>query len=208
MVRASGEATVSVKPDRARITFGIVTQAPTAEAAAAQNAAQTTQMLTAIKHALGSGGEIRTSGYSVSPNYQSGKNGMPRKIAGYSSNNSLEVTIDDLQLVSKILDASAQAGANNINGVSFTVRDDQPARSRALAEAAAKARDSAEAIAKALNLRVLGVAAAETGDVANVRPQYRNAFIPSMAQTVEVSTPIEMGNIEVTATDIVTLEVQ
>ena len=52
--------------------------------------------------------------------------------------------------MSKILDAAAAAGANNINGISFSLRDDQPARSEALAHAAVKARESAEAIAKAL----------------------------------------------------------
>src|ERR1700761_7070096 len=136
VVRASGEATVTAKPDRAQITFGVVTQAPTAESAAAQNAVQTTHMLDAVKHALGSGGDIKTTGYSISPAYQNGKNGTTRKVIGYSSNNTVLVTIDDLRLVSKILDASAQAGANDINGISFLLRDDQAARSEALAQAA------------------------------------------------------------------------
>lgn len=207
VVRASGEATVTAKPDRAQITVGVVTQAPTAEAASAQNAEQTTQMLDAIKHVLGSGGEIKTSGYSVSPAYQTGKNGAPPKIIAYNSSNAVLVTIDDLRLVSKILDAAAKAGANNINGISFTLRDDQAARSEALAHAAVKARESAEAIAKALNLRVTGVVQAETSGVSNVQPLFRRAM-PMMAQSNEVPTPVESGDIEVNATVIVTLAVQ
>ncbi|HTU44351.1 MAG TPA: SIMPL domain-containing protein [Bryobacteraceae bacterium] len=207
VVRASGEATVTAKPDRAQITIGVVTQAPTAEAASAQNAEQTTQMLDAIKPVLGSGGEIKTSGYSVNPAYQTGKSGAPPKIVGYNSSNAVLVTIDDLRLVSKILDAAAKAGANNINGISFTLRDDQGARSEALAQAAVKARESAEAIAKALNLRVTGVVQAETSGGSNVLPLYRRAM-PLMAQSNEVPTPIETGDIEVNATVIVTLAVQ
>src|ERR1700728_3261007 len=205
VVRASGEATVTAKPDRAQISFGVVTQAPTAESAAAQNAAQTTRMLEAIKHVLGSGGHIKTTGYSIAPNYQTGKNGTLRKIIGYNSNNTVLVTTDDLGLVSKILDASAQAGANDINGISFLLRDDQVARSEALAQAAVKARESAEAIAKALNLRVSGVLQAETSDVSDVRSLYNAKAMPTVAQTIEVATPIEAGDIDVTATVIVTL---
>jgi uncharacterized protein YggE len=207
VVRASGESTVRAKPDRAQITFGVVTQAPTAEAAAAQNAAQTAPMLDAIKHALGSGGEIKTTGYSISPAYQTARNGAPRKIVGYNSNNAVLVTVDDLHLVSKILDVAARAGANDINGISFTLRDDRAARSEALAQAAVKARESAEAIAKALNLRVAGVVQAETSDVANVQPIYPRAM-PMLAQSIEAATPIEAGDIDVTATVIVTLAVQ
>lgn len=209
VVRASGEATVKAKPDRAQMTFGVVTQAPTAEAAGAQNAAQTTHMLEALKHVLGSGGEIKTTGYSISPNYQTSKNGASRKIIGYNSNNTVEVTIDDLRLVSKILDASAQAGANDINGMSLLLRDDQAARSEALAKAAVKARDSAEAIAKALNLRVVGVVQAETADVPVMGPTFRAGNMnATVAQTIEIPTPLEVGDIDVTAAVIVTLAVQ
>lgn len=207
VVRASGEATITAKPDRAEIRFGVITQAPTAEAASAQNAAQTAQMLDALKRALGNGGQVKTSNYSVAPSYQRATNGAPRKIIGYNANNTVTVTLDDLRLVSKLLDTAAHAGANEIDGISFTLKNDQAARSEALAQAAIKARESAEAIAKALNLRVLGVAEAETSDVSNVRPMFSTAM-ERVSQTVEVSTPIEAGDIDVTATVIVTLAVE
>src|ERR1700735_2866994 len=69
-VRANGEAAVTVKPDRAQISIGVVNQNPTAQAAAAANATQTSQVIEVIKRTLGPGGELKTSGYSLSPQYQ------------------------------------------------------------------------------------------------------------------------------------------
>ena len=69
-VRATGQATISAKPDRAEISIGVVNQSSTAQAAASANATQTTQVIDSIKRTLGSGGELRTSGYSISPQYQ------------------------------------------------------------------------------------------------------------------------------------------
>src|SRR5665213_3095022 len=81
-VRASGEATVKVKPDRAEISIGVINQSPTAQEAAAKNATETKQVLDAVKQTLGPAGQIKTTGYSISPQYQY-TNGRPPKITGY-----------------------------------------------------------------------------------------------------------------------------
>src|SRR5947209_14425697 len=115
IVRASGEATVTAKPDRAQVTIGVLSQAPTAQAAAAQNAAQTTEVLNAMKGALGGNGEVKTAEYSISPDYQYSRDGSSPKVIGYNASNSVLVTVDDLSLVGKIIDTATHAGANNIN---------------------------------------------------------------------------------------------
>ncbi len=203
VVRATGEATVTVKPDRAQISVGVVTQAATAEAASLQNANQTSEVLKELKQALGGGGEIKTSGYSIGADYQY-STGKPPKIAGYHANNSVLVIVNDLSLVGKIIDAATQSGANNVNGISFSLRDDEGVRAQALAEAAKKARANAEAIARGLDLRVVRVLQAETTEVSPVRPLVFNAQMGKG----QVTTPIESGTLDVHANVTVTLEVQ
>ena len=205
LVRALGEATVTAKPDRAEISISIGTQAPTAQAAAAQNAADTTQVLDSLKRVLGSGGQVKTSGYSVGPDYQFSKNGAPRKVSGYHAANRLSVTVDELPLVGKVIDVASQSGATTIGGLSFTLRNDDAVRAQALAEAATKARSAAEAIAKALDLHVTGILEATSTDAAPVAPMPR---FGSVAESVEVQTPIEAATIEIHASVIVTLEVR
>jgi uncharacterized protein YggE len=202
-IRASGEATVSAPPDRAEISVAVSTVDETAEAAAAQNARQTTQVLDALKRLMKGTGALKTSGYSINAEYQY-EQGQTPKLTGYRANNSVLATVDDLALVGQIIDQAALSGATSIPGVSFTLRDDAAVRSKALAEAAVKARASAEAIAAALNLKVLGVLDAQTNDAANVRP------LPLMQSRVAApnSTPIETGTLDVHASVVVTLEVQ
>jgi uncharacterized protein len=207
IVRASGEATITAKPDRAQVTIGVLSQAPTAQAAAAQNATQTTEVLDAMKRALGGSGEIKTAEYSISPDYQYSREGGSPKVIGYHASNSVLATVDDLSLVGRIIDTATHAGANNINGIAFTLRNDEAVRARALAEAAAKARASAEAIAKALNLQVVGIVNAEAAEPPAVRPVFAQARVGAQMNAA-APTPIETGTLDIHASVIVTLQVQ
>jgi uncharacterized protein YggE len=205
IVRASGEATVNAKPDRAQISIGVLTQAVTAQAASAQNATQTTTVLNILKPTLGPGGQLKTTGYSLSPDYQYPKDGGPPKLIGYRASNTVLVTVDDLSLLGKIIDTATHAGANDINGIAFMLRNDEAVRSQALAEAASKARASAEAIAEALNLRVVGIMDAEATEAPTVRPLFREAM---KVQAAAAPTPVEAGTLDIRASVVVSLQVE
>lgn len=203
-VRASGEAIVNAKPDRALIDIGVVTHAATAQAASTQNAAQTTQVLNSLHQLIGSAGEVKTSNYSLAPQYDY-TDGHPARLTGYDANNTVLVTVDDLPLLGKIIDSAASSGANNITGISFTLKDDTSVRGQALREATIQARSNAEIIARALNVQVLGILQAEPSD-AVVRPVMRPMMMAAMRKAEP--TPIEAGNLEIHATVTVTLEVR
>jgi len=203
-VRASGDATVTVKPDQAKLYIGVVTQARTAAEAAAQNASRTTALLQQLKQAIGQEGEIKTTNYSVNPNYVYPHNGGQRAITGYSANNTVLVTVNNLSNIGKVIDTATQNGANEVNSIQFTLRDEQKARSEALAAAAVKAKAKAEAMAAALGLKVEGVLSAESGE--SVQPRF--APMPMMARAEASSTPVETGTLDVHATVTVILLVQ
>ncbi len=205
-VRATGEATVSVRPDRAQISIGVITQTPTAQAAAAANATQTTQVIDAIKRTLGEGGELKTTGYSISPQFQYTAGRAP-KITGFQASNTVLVIVNDLSLLGRVIDAASESGANNINGVSLSLKDETAARTQALEEATTKARAAAEAIAKALHTHVLGVLQAETGEAPSVRPMMRT-FSAMAVGGGTAPTPIEPGDLDLHASVTVTLEIQ
>ncbi len=204
-VRASGEAIVKVKPDRAEISIGVINESPTAQAAAAENAAQTAQVLDALKKTLGSAGELKTVGYAISAQYQY-TNGQPQKLTGYQTSNTILVVVTDLSLLGKVIDAASNSGANNINSINFDLKDDRAIRLQALAEATEKARSSAEAIAKALNLKVVRVLQAETGEAPGFTPVRQ--FVTNQLMAPGARTPIEAGNLEIRATVTVSLEIQ
>ena len=72
----------------------------------------------ALKSAAGAGAEVKTSGYSLQP-MRVYKEGQPPTITGYEARNSVTVTMSDLTKVGAVIDATAQAGANDVAGISF-----------------------------------------------------------------------------------------
>jgi uncharacterized protein len=204
-VRASGEATVSMKPDQATLNIGVVNQASTADAAAAQNAKQLTSVLEQLRKDLGAKADIRTSGYSLNPNYKYGNNTAPQ-ITGYTASNTVQVKVDDLSKLGSIIDAATKTGSNSVNGIQFGLKNDQSARAEALKQAAQIARANAEAISAALGLRVVRVRSAESGEggrVIPLQPQFR-----AMAAEARAPTPVEAGTIDLHAIVTVVLEVE
>jgi uncharacterized protein len=196
-IQATGTASVSATPDRAQLTIGVVTEAGNAESAAAANASATTGVLSAIKQVLGNTGSTPTRSYSIAPRYAA--EARSQRIIGYTATNDIQVTTDDLSLVGKLIDAATAAGANNITGVSFTLKNPQPAQQQALALAAKEALARAAAIAAGLGARTGGVISAQE-EVGFTRPVF--------AAAERVATPIQSGEVSVTATVIVTVALQ
>jgi uncharacterized protein YggE len=200
-----GIATVSAKPDQAIIDIGVVTQASTAVAVAAQNAKQTDALLEDLRKVVGGSDQIKTTSYSVRPNFQYPKPGAPATITAYTATNVVEVTLNDLALVGKLIDTVIQSGANNIQKLQFGLKSPQAARSQALREAAAQAKVSAEEIAAGLGVRVIRVLSAEESEPAEEFGMMKKAAPPPGA-TAPPTTQVEAGVVEVSAT--VTLRVE
>jgi uncharacterized protein len=198
-IQATGTASVSAVPDQAQLTIGVVTEGATAESAASTNASTTTTVLGAIRQVLGNSGAAPTRSYSISPRYS--PDGRSQRIVGYTASNNVQVTTSDLSLVSKLIDAASSAGANNIGGVSFTLKNSQPVEQQALSLATKQALAHAAAIASGLGARVGAVISAQE-EVGVTRP------IPVFAAAERVATPIQSGEVNVTATVIVTVALQ
>ena len=206
-IQVSAEAVVTVQPDQAFIEVGVVTQAATAQAATADNAQRVEAAITSIRKVLASGGEIKTVGYSVSPVYRYPKEGGTPAITGYTASNTVQIRTGDLAGVGKVIDAATASGANTVQRLQFTLKDEQAAQLRALTEAAAKAKTKAQAVAAALGLRIVRIIRAEEqGGV--VRPPNERLYLMAGAATAQQTpTPVEPGTVEVRATVTLTVEV-
>ena len=151
-VVATGE--VSRVPDIARITAGVVTVAPTATAALAQNASQMASVRAALKRAGIADRDIQTSSISLYPDYRQDAQGNNPQIVGYRSSNEVTVKFRDIAATGKILDALVAQGANQINGPMLAIDKPEAALDEARTLALANARARAELYAKALGKRV------------------------------------------------------
>lgn len=203
-VRATGTASIAVKPDQAEIDIGVVNEADTAQAAAAANASETAKVLDEMKRAGGPDAEIRTQSYSVHPRYRHDPQGREPVIVGFTASNILHVTVREIKKVSALIDAATESGANQIHGIQFTIRDEQAARAEALRQATQNALAGAEAMAAA--------ASAKLGKILSVEEQGSSPIQPlrmmAMAEAQATPTPVEPGTVEITASVTVTVEIQ
>ncbi|MCA1625280.1 MAG: SIMPL domain-containing protein [Acidobacteria bacterium] len=192
-ITVSGDARVMAQPDTAAVSVSVVTQNKNATEAQQQNAARTTAVLNALKRVAGAAAEVKTSGYSLVPQRIYREN-QPPTITGYEARNSITVTMRDLTKVGAVIDAATQAGANNIDGIAFSLRDDRQARNQALSEATREALGKANALAQTLGGRVVRIVAIEE-DSGNPRPMVYAQQEALASRSAD--TPIEVGTLEI-----------
>src|SRR3984893_3759377 len=198
-VRAIGNATVPVKPDKATIQFSVVTTASTASDAANQNATVVTAVLAALGTVLGPNPNIQTLSYSLNPNYNYPQNGQP-VLTGYTASNTVQVILTDVSLMGQVIDTGIQAGANRVQGLQFGLQDDQPSRAQALKMATAQAKTNADAMASGLGQHTGAAIAIQQGGTSTPTP-----VLLGVAATPSATTPVETGVVNVQAS--VTLDV-
>ncbi|HET6973886.1 MAG TPA: SIMPL domain-containing protein [Pyrinomonadaceae bacterium] len=206
-VMVAGDSIVQAQPDTAIVTVSVVTQNRQALAAQQDNAAKTDAVVRALKAAAGSGAEVKTSGYSVQPQ-RVYKEGQPPTITGYEARNSVTVTLSDLTKVGSVIDAAAQAGANDVAGISFTLRQDRQARDRALSEATREAVSKAQVIASALGGRVVRIVEVQEEGFQQRPPVPVYQYESMQAKSGMVATPVEIGSLDISSRVQVIAEVE
>ncbi len=201
----AGRAELSVDPDRAIVRLGVNAEGADAEAAQGQVNRAMQAILEAMQGLAIPERSIRTEQLWLNPVYA---NNRPRadgtvtdepRIVGYRAGNVVSIQLDELARIGNVIDAGIRAGANQLQGVSFHVRDSEEARNLALQQATRNARAQADAIAAAMNLRIVGVIDVIVGG-ADVRPMaVRDARMEMMA-----STPVQPGQVDVAGSVTVT----
>jgi uncharacterized protein YggE len=111
-----------------------------------------------------------------------------------------------LDLVGRLIDNAMQAGANNVNRLVFTLKDEQTAQLQALRAASAKAKTKAEAVAASLGLKIVRIVSVTEGE-RMVQPIFRQA-LAARAEAAPAPTPVEPGTVEVRSTVSMTVEVR
>ncbi|MFB3905326.1 MAG: SIMPL domain-containing protein [Acidobacteriota bacterium] len=200
-ITVTGNGEVRTSPDQAVIRLGVTQESPTAKEAQ-QKANSVGQSILSSLSKLGiPSKDIQTSQLTLYPIYTGeGIEPMRRdrpRIAGYRASNVVSVTVNKTEQVGPVLDAGLKAGSNQVEGISFGLRDDTAARQQALTQAAAEAQMKAETIAKALGVQVKGVQEVTEGGVSVVPVAARADMMMARA---EISNPVSPGEVTVNAT--------
>ena len=193
------------------VVLSVITQNAQALNAQADNARKSEAVIQALKAAAGADQEIKTSDYSLQPQYDDRYNKLP-KIIGYNARNSVMVTMGDLSKVGAVIDAASRAGANSVENVSFILRDNSPTRGQALAEASRQAMTKAQSIAQAMGGKVVRVVeqqeAGTTGTPEAVAESRGYSWDVARLSMAKRDTPVQAGALNVNSRVQVVVEIE
>jgi uncharacterized protein YggE len=184
---------------------GVISQGATSQAAADLNAKQSNTVVEQLRKLVPSA-NIKTINFSINPNYQYPKDGSPPTILGYTANNTVRLELDDLKALGNVIDAATRSGANNVNRVTFALRDESAVRAEALGKAADQAKAGAQALAQRMKVKLGRVLSVEEEQPVIVAPG-RQVELAAASRTGASGSPvIEPGTIEIHASVRLTIE--
>ena len=200
-ITAHGHGEVKIKPDIARLTAAVTTQAKYQDKAVQDNAGKMTALLTTIRSLKIADKDIQTPSYSVEPQYDY-SNGQPH-LTGYQVTNSVEVTLRDLAQTGILIDTITQAEVNrgvSLNGVSYDLSDPAAAQDQALGAAVTDAMRRAHTMANALGYGLGSVVSLNDSEAVPAQPIFMTRMQPMSALAASApTTPISAQQITVTA---------
>jgi uncharacterized protein YggE len=198
-VTVVGTGKVMVAPDVAFISGGVQTRAKTAREAQTQNSAAMTAVLDRIKTLGIDAKDVQTSGVSLYPDNQPMRdpNVQPdNQSTAYVASNVVTVRVQNIASAGGVLDALVDAGANTGVSIRFGLKDSSAAELQALEAATKEAQGRAEAIARGIGVKLVGIeSAVEDGGSAG-SPIPLNAKADGMGVG---SLPIQPGELAVSA---------
>lgn len=194
----NGSGRVYMTPDIAYITIGVHTEGERATDAVAENSDQVQAVLDALKSAGIADADLRTTNFSIYPQQQFDDQGRPTGKTIYSVDNSVLVTIRDIESVGDILDTAVSAGSNSINGIQFDVENKAKAMEDARTAAVADARAKAQALADAAGVELGEIRSITEYSSGGPQPMYdMRASVAAEAASVPVQPGTMLLTLEV-----------
>jgi uncharacterized protein YggE len=205
VVVTAGEGIVKAVPDRAFVTITAESRAANPRDAQKKNAEQMKPVLDKLRSAGIPQEAIRTTSYELHMEYDWVRE---RRVAkGYVARNSVEVRVDDIDRLGELLDIAVTAGATDVGGIRFDLKERARLERDALRLAVQDARARGEAIASASGQTIEGVLRVEEQGVSSPPP------MPMMRQAMgqedaAASVPIAAGEMELRGRVTLTLRVK
>ena len=193
-VTVTGTGRVTRPADLAQTVFVAEAVRQSAAEARAAAAATAASVLTAVRGAGVPDADVQTAGLDLAPSWEHDGTRMVR--TGFTVTNRIAVTVRDLEIVGRVLDAGLEAGATGLEGVTFALADLRKPEEDARRAAVADARDKATVIAEAAGGALGPLVSIGEGVVATPYPRPA-AKMAVLAAEDAPATPVLPGVVEV-----------
>jgi uncharacterized protein YggE len=191
----TGTGQVVASPDMARLSLGVLAQAPTAAQAVRDMSADMEKVMASLTAAGVAQEDIQTSGLRVDVQQSYDEATQSSRITGYIAATDVSIQVLDLSKLGQTLDAVVQEGANQMNGLRFDLQDREPALNDARRAAVADALDKAALYAQAAGMALGPVQSLTEGVASSGTPQP----MMRMAMDSTENVPVAAGQITISA---------
>ncbi len=177
VVTISAEGKVTAVPNVATVQIGTTTTKPTVADAQSENTKKMNDLIAAVKKEGIADKDIKTSDYSIYPQYD--WNGNKNILSGYNVNQTLTLKIRDTKKINAILKLAGEKGANSISNLNFEIDDQDALKEQAREKAIVNAKEKAEKLAKSLGVKLDKIISfSESTDVPvyNTYPKYADGM--------------------------------
>ena len=196
-INVNGSGKAYLTPDIAYVNIGVHTENKDASEAVSTNNQKSQKVIDTLLNQGIDEKDIQTTNFSIYPQQQYDAQGKPTGEIIYQVDNSVIVTLRDIESVGKVLDAVVQAGANSINSVEFDIADKTEALSRAREAAVQDAKGKAEELASAAGVELGEVQTISEYTGGTPTPIYK-AGAPVAMEVEAASVPIQPGQLILT----------
>lgn len=183
---------VSAEPDIVTIGAGVSTEAPSATEALRANSAEMQKVIATLKRQGVAERDIQTTGINLNARYDYDQSSRRQIFRGYEASNRVSVKLRKIGETGAVLDALVSAGATDLNGPSFSLENDEPAKDAARKRALERAKARAEDYASQLGYdgaRVLAISESMTGN----SPMPERAMLRAASDSVAAAPPVQPG---------------
>jgi len=189
-VNVTGVGEAVAAPDLAVLRLGVVSTAKSAKLATELNNASILKIFGVLDKLGLEKKDFETDSFQLIPQRQYRK-GLPPLISSYQVTNSLMVRIRDLEMVGEIMQSAIEAGGNNFQSLTYTVKDNSLYIEEARVLAVENALQKAEELAEPLGAEV-GAALTIQELSGHYRPmQERRMMQPMQADAMMESVPVQ-----------------
>ena len=211
-ITVNGTGEVRVSADTAIISLGV--NARDKDVLKAQQ--RVNETIAAIRTALIEQGvkeeNINTDFINIYPLYDYSND--QEQLAAYNASSTLAIKVTDMESVGSLIDVCFAAGANTLNGISFSASETEEAKTEVMKKAVTDAKKKAEILAEASGLKITGIEIISEGGVYSYQNNVGNVYsrTTGMEEPAEVEedlgTVVQSAKLIVSASVSITFEAE
>lgn len=192
-ITTNGEGIIKVAPEVASIYLSVEGYGKTAKEARDKNAIAMNNVMKELQKIGVTKEEIQAVSFNVYPTYNFNPEKNQSIITGYQAVNQVVIKTDKLEKIGIIVDAAIDAGANNVQNINYSVKDEEAWTLKALEKATLAASKKAKTISKTLGITIKGInSVSEQGSYVrtfDTGANYSKAVRAEASQSTPIQSP-------------------